>query len=117
VRWIGPISVRGHLAGIDGRILLDEAEPQRSTVRATVDMATLETGISRRDHHLRTADFFDVERYPLASFESDSVDGELRLIATLGLSRRDFGIGKDGLLTRLTLGDRVHLELTIAAKP
>ncbi|HTE87301.1 MAG TPA: YceI family protein [Dehalococcoidia bacterium] len=150
VRFLGPVSVHGLLAGIDGRITLDDTEPERSTVRATVDVATLDTGITRRDHHLRSADFFDVGRYPLASFESDSVeslangqwrvhglldlhgvrrpvaldtisaemgDGEMRLTATIGLSRRDFGIGKDDLLTRLMLGDRVHLELTIAAKP
>ena len=45
---------------------LDRARPEGSVVEVEIDVASLDTGSGRRDRHLRTADFFDVERYPTA---------------------------------------------------
>jgi len=72
-RWLG-VPVHGTLGRVSGEIVLDEERPERSSVRATVDVATIKTGIARRDQHLRTADFFGVERYPQAEFASDHVE-------------------------------------------
>lgn len=48
------------------RASVDEQSPERSVVEVVVDLASVDTGIERRDAHLRTADFFDVERFPTA---------------------------------------------------
>lgn len=48
------------------RAHVDERSPERSVVEVVVDLASVDTGIERRDAHLRTADFFDVERFPTA---------------------------------------------------
>jgi polyisoprenoid-binding protein YceI len=45
---------------------VDPAEPGRGIVEVEVDVASIDTGIDRRDEHLRTADFFDVENFPTA---------------------------------------------------
>ena len=45
---------------------VDPAAPRSGVVEVEVDVASLDTGIERRDHHLRTADFFDVEKFPTA---------------------------------------------------
>jgi polyisoprenoid-binding protein YceI len=74
IRWLGLIPVHGTLGGVNGEIVLDARRPERSSVRATVDVATIRTGIRSRDQHLRTADFFDVARYPQAEFASESVE-------------------------------------------
>jgi polyisoprenoid-binding protein YceI len=48
------------------RAEIDPAAPRQGVVEVEVDVASLDTGIERRDHHLRTADFFDVEKFPTA---------------------------------------------------
>ena len=48
------------------RASIDEDHPELSVVEVEVDLASVDTGIERRDEHLRTADFFDVERFPTA---------------------------------------------------
>jgi polyisoprenoid-binding protein YceI len=49
------------------RAQIDPANPKSGVVEVEVDVASLETGIERRDKHLRTADFFDVEKFPKAT--------------------------------------------------
>jgi polyisoprenoid-binding protein YceI len=48
------------------RTEIDPAQPKNGAVEVEVDVASLATGIERRDNHLRTADFFDVEKFPTA---------------------------------------------------
>jgi len=48
------------------RAAIDREAPERSVVEVEVDVSSLDTGIGRRDDHLRSADFFDVEKFPTA---------------------------------------------------
>ena len=48
------------------RAEIDPAQPRAGVVEVEVDVASIDTGIERRDKHLRTADFFDVEKFPTA---------------------------------------------------
>jgi polyisoprenoid-binding protein YceI len=48
------------------RAEIDPADPRSGVVEVEVDVASVDTGIERRDTHLRTADFFDVEKFPIA---------------------------------------------------
>ncbi|HET9751391.1 MAG TPA: YceI family protein [Myxococcales bacterium] len=66
-------TVRGQFDKTTGAIQYDEANPARSTVDATVDAASIDTRDPKRDEHLRSADFFDVAKYPTLSFRSTSV--------------------------------------------
>jgi polyisoprenoid-binding protein YceI len=60
------------------RAEIDPADPGRGVVEVEVDVASVDTGIERRDKHLRTADFFEVEKFPTARVRvHDTVaDGE-----------------------------------------
>lgn len=75
----GVISFRGHMAvgaseGVFRRwhlgcAVIDEEHPERSEVEVVVDLTSLDTGNDMRDRHLRSPDFFDVERYPTATIK------------------------------------------------
>jgi polyisoprenoid-binding protein YceI len=61
--------VRGRFTGLTGVIEVAE-EPGDTTVDVTIDMTTVESGNEARDEHLRSADFFDVEHNPAATFSA-----------------------------------------------
>ncbi|WP_426571311.1 YceI family protein [Aquihabitans sp. McL0605] len=65
--------VHGQFRGITGTVTVDDV-PERSGVEATIDATTVDTGIPARDKHLRSADFFDVERFPTISFRSTALE-------------------------------------------
>jgi len=67
-------TVRGHFRKVTGTVLLDEADLTRSRVQVEIDAASLETGEPKRDGHLRSADFFDVEKFPKLSFRSTRIE-------------------------------------------
>jgi len=61
--------VRGRFTGLTGVIEVAEL-PADSTAEVTIDMTSVESGNEARDQHLRSADFFDVERHPTATFSA-----------------------------------------------
>jgi polyisoprenoid-binding protein YceI len=65
-------SVQGRFDRFDGTIVFDPEKPESAIVRATVEAASINTNNTKRDKHLRSDDFFDVEKHPMASFESTS---------------------------------------------
>src|SRR5262245_9846391 len=67
-------TVRGRFPELTGRVKRNVAEVGKSSVEATIDAASLDTGNARRDAHLRSADFLDVSNYPEIRFESKSVE-------------------------------------------
>jgi polyisoprenoid-binding protein YceI len=73
VRHLVIAKVRGEFPSWKGTIELDEAEPVKSTVKVEIDVASLSTREEKRDAHLRSADFFDVENFPKMTFESEKV--------------------------------------------
>ena len=54
---------------------LDTEAPERSSVEVTIDAASIDTRVADRDVHLRSQDFFDVERFPTLTFRSRKVEG------------------------------------------
>jgi polyisoprenoid-binding protein YceI len=64
--------IRGHFSDVRGQISITE-EPENSHVEVEIGTASLTTGDGDRDAHLRSGDFFDVERYPTITFRSTSV--------------------------------------------
>jgi polyisoprenoid-binding protein YceI len=61
--------VRGRFTGVSGMIEVAE-QPGDTTVDVTIDMTSVESGNEARDEHLRSADFFDVEHHPAATFSA-----------------------------------------------
>ena len=66
-------NVKGKFGGITGKLVLDESDPTRSTIEAEIPVATLGTHDDQRDAHLKSADFFDAEKFPTMTFKSLSV--------------------------------------------
>ncbi len=67
-------TVRGHMGAVTGEIIVDERNPANSSVDVTVDIAGLTTNESNRDTHLRSADFFDADNHPEATFKSTRIE-------------------------------------------
>ena len=67
------LTVRGTIPAVSGEILFDQEEPNRSSAVLAVRTAAVDTGIAKRDEHLRRADFFDVNRHPVATFITRTV--------------------------------------------
>jgi polyisoprenoid-binding protein YceI len=65
--------VNGSFKKFDGTIAVDRDHPEKSSVRATIDAASIDTQNEKRDEDLRSADFFDVTKYPTITFESKRV--------------------------------------------
>jgi len=65
--------VRGRFAEFSGTILMDAAKAENSSVAFTIKAASIDTGNAKRDEHLRSADFFDVAKFPELSFKSSKV--------------------------------------------
>lgn len=65
--------VRGHFSNFEGDIHYDESTPSASSVNLTIHAASIDTAEPNRDTHLRSADFFDVEQFPVLTFKSVSV--------------------------------------------
>ena len=66
-------NVKGRFRAIEGEIVLDEGDISRSSVIATIKAKSIDTGNQRRDAHLVSADFLDVEKFPNIEFKSTSV--------------------------------------------
>ncbi|HET8662644.1 MAG TPA: YceI family protein [Micromonosporaceae bacterium] len=109
VRQMGVFTVRGSFDDIEGTIVTME-NPRDSSVSAVIRTASVNTRNDRRDKHLRTGDFLDVERYPTMTFTSTGVrpnghnvlvDGDLAIRGatkqvTLNMEVNSFGLGHDG---------------------
>ena len=69
-------NVKGSFSGISGTLHLDETDYTHSTVDVSIPAATLTTGDAQRDVHLKSADFFDVEKFPTLAFKSTNIDSK-----------------------------------------
>ena len=81
--------VKGQFTGVSGTLYLDEDDVTKSKIDATIDAASINTREADRDKHLRSADFFDVEKYPTLSFKSAHIEqtaaGELEVEGDLSI--------------------------------
>lgn len=70
----GLSNVRGKFNEFTVTITYDDKDVTKSSVEATIKATSIDTGIERRDAHLRTADFFDVEKFPEITFKSSRIE-------------------------------------------
>ena len=82
-------NVKGQFTAVQGALTLNEKSLTDSHVEVTIDAASINTREPQRDAHLKSADFFDVEKFPTLSFKSTRVgrvaDGELSVAGDLTL--------------------------------
>jgi polyisoprenoid-binding protein YceI len=67
-------TVKGRFTKFSGDIEINETTPANSKVDVTIDVTSITTGDEKRDGHLRTADFFEPEKYPTITFTSKQVE-------------------------------------------
>lgn len=103
------------------RIEIDREHPERSVIEVEVDIESVDTGTGRRDRHLRSDDFFDIEKYPTAkvrvseaTLDGESESGDARYRAKFDVTIRDVSKTLEGHFD-LVEGDpaRVEGELTL----
>jgi len=66
-------SVEGRFDKFEGKISFDAADPSKAVVDGVIDATTINTNVAERDKHLRSADFFDVEKHPKITFKTTKV--------------------------------------------
>jgi polyisoprenoid-binding protein YceI len=66
-------NVHGRFGKVAATLQFNQADVTKSTVTATIDVSTVDTGVDARNTHLKTPDFFDVAQFPTATFTSSSV--------------------------------------------
>jgi len=80
-------NVKGQFAKVSGSLSLDASDITKSKVEASIETSSIHTRDEQRDAHLKSADFFDVEKYPTLSFKSSRItakgEGELSVEGNL----------------------------------
>src|SRR5579875_567842 len=89
VRHMGISTVRGSFTKTTGTVQYDPADPSKTAIDATIDVNSIDTRNENRDKDLRSAHFFDVEKYPTLTFKSKSAQangsGKLKITGDLTL--------------------------------
>lgn len=82
-------NVKGSFTGLAGTLIEDKNDPARSSVEATIEIGSINTGDAQRDTHLKSADFFEQEKHPQMTFKSTKVEkkgeGEYKVTGDLTL--------------------------------
>jgi polyisoprenoid-binding protein YceI len=82
-------NVKGKFGGLSGVFSLNDNDLTQSSIEASIDVSTVNTQDAQRDGHLKSADFFDVEKFPAMTFKSTAIkatgDGELAVSGNLTL--------------------------------
>lgn len=104
---LGFSTTSANFTEFDGGLMFDESAPTQSSVDVTIDVDSLDSNIPDLDEHLRGGDFFDVEQFPEATFESTAVrasgedryevDGDLTLHGETRPVMLDVSINKIGM--------------------
>ena len=84
VRHLMVSNVRGVFGKVQGVVHADDKDITRSKVTATIDATSIDTGVAKRDAHLKSPDFLDVAKYPTMTFVSTKIvrDGADKLKIT-----------------------------------
>lgn len=113
VRWIGVITVRGRFHDVRGFVRVPDGDLARAEVHVDVGAASVRTGISLRDRHLRGATFLHAADHPLITFRSTGVSArppelEVRSLVTVRgrttAGRLDCGTAAEGGRTLTVVG-------------
>ncbi len=98
VRHLGISTVRGAFTKVSGTVQYDAANPTKTVIDATIDAASIDTRVDMRDKDLKSANYFDVEKFPTITFKSKKVEvagaGKLKVTGDLTIH----GVTKETVL-------------------
>jgi len=87
VRHMGISNVHGRFTKVSGSAIVDDNDATKSSVNATMDVASINTGNDNRDNDLRSPNYFDAAQFPTITFKSKSVskngDDKLKVVGDL----------------------------------
>jgi polyisoprenoid-binding protein YceI len=96
--------VKGEFDKLSGKVQLDDADLSKSSVEVTIEAASISTRDEKRDAHLKSADFFDVAKFPTITFKSTKVeagkDGALTVTGDLTMHGVTKPVTLEGALTK-----------------
>ncbi|HTP49907.1 MAG TPA: YceI family protein [Anaeromyxobacteraceae bacterium] len=96
--------VKGEFQKTSGKAQIDEQDLSKSSVEAAIATASIDTREAKRDGHLKSADFLDVEKFPEITFKSTKVeasaDGKLKIAGNLTIRGTTKPVTLDGELTK-----------------
>lgn len=108
VRHMMIATVRGEFRKVTGTINMDEKDISKSSVEAVIDATTIDSREERRDNDLRSANFFDVAKFPTITFKSKSVtrlgEGKFKVAGDLTMHgiTKEVILDVEGLNTQVT---------------
>jgi polyisoprenoid-binding protein YceI len=73
VRHLMITTVRGRFGDVQGTVVTDDTDPTKAEVEVTIAVNSIDTREAQRDAHLKSADFFDAEKFPTLTFKSTGV--------------------------------------------
>ncbi len=76
--------VHGGFEKMSGKLVYDATNPSKSSIEVAIETASINTREAQRDTHLKSADFFDVEKYPTITFKSTRVEGAAGNLKVIG---------------------------------
>jgi polyisoprenoid-binding protein YceI len=89
IRHMMVSNVKGTFPALSGMVEIDDKDISKSKVEVSIETASINTHISKRDEHLRSPDFLDVAKYPTMTYVSTKVEkageGKLRVVGNLTL--------------------------------
>lgn len=112
--------VRGFFHKVTGTVEFDSQDITKAAVNATIDATTIDTGVAARDQHLRSADFFEVDKFPTITFKSKRAEpvaeGKFRLIGDLTIKgvTKEVVLMVEGPSPVVTLGKGVRASGALA---
>ena len=77
IRHLMISTVKGRFAKVSGTAVVDSADSSAIMLDVDIDVASIDTRQEQRDAHLRSADFFDAERFPSMRFVATRIDGDI----------------------------------------
>ena len=102
-------NVQGTFNKFEGTIDYEPGKPDTWKMSGTIDVASINTNVEKRDAHLRTADFFDVEKYPTIVFKS----GAVKEATDTSLPAGQAGAKLEGVLTMHGVEKPIALDVAI----
>jgi polyisoprenoid-binding protein YceI len=74
IKHLGVTNVNGTLGPVTGKVDFDEKDVTKSKIEASIDVNGVDTRFAKRDEHLKSPDFFDVAKFPTATFKSTKIE-------------------------------------------
>lgn len=85
IRHMTVSNVSGEITGMTGKFIVDDKDAKKMSLEGSLDMNTINTNNNDRDNHLKAPDFFDVKKFPKATFKTKSItQGEGEKVTVVG---------------------------------